>query len=41
MTTTGVASKNGVGYFQSDYSNNKKTMCDLNPYLMCDNQKKV
>uniref|UniRef100_M4BCX4 Uncharacterized protein n=1 Tax=Hyaloperonospora arabidopsidis (strain Emoy2) TaxID=559515 RepID=M4BCX4_HYAAE len=26
LTTTGVASKNGVGYFQLDYSDNKKTI---------------
>ena len=41
LTTTGVASKNGVGYFQLDYSDNKKTMCEFNPYMMYDNRKKV
>ena len=41
LTTTGVASKNDVGYFQTDYSDKKKTMCEFNPYMMYNNRKKV
>ena len=41
LTTTGVSSKNGVGHFESHYSDKKRTICEFNPYIMYDNRMKV